>query len=177
MKNHLLLGLLVFLGIVVAINMMTRDYVSSLRDQKPAPPILHDVAQETTATSPAAERKPDDPSKFGIVVISPVEKPSSQEGWDQLMQKTMEDNHVLKTVEAKEAIQKMQMNPAQYQETMTRLDNEIQKVAEMRTKTPEDPLVQKRLQVLYQMKAMSKELEKNGIVNENAPDLQRFDQH
>jgi hypothetical protein len=104
-----------------------------------------------------------------------MDQPRDQKQSDDFIQKLFDDSKLLDTDEGKEAVKAMQMNPTQYQETMTRLDGEIQKIEAAADQNPTDPLLQRRRQVLYHLKAISRVLDKNGVVNPNAADLQRFD--
>jgi hypothetical protein len=160
-------------------HILMRIYVGEIKPAGEAvPQALKAVPREaaTVAQQPSTGRQPDDPAHFGIVVVSQWDKPTDQKQWDGFIQKLFDNSKMLDTDEGKKAIQAMQMNPAQYQETMTRLDQEINKIELAFNQNSADPLLQKRRQVLYQMK-LSKVLDKNGVVDPSAADLQRFDKH
>jgi hypothetical protein len=177
MNKKAVLILAVVLGFIVGINILTRIYVGEIKEDVGAvPKVLKAVPQEGAAdTQELTGRQPDDPAQFGIVVVSQMDQPRDQKQSDDFIQKLFDDSKLLDTDEGKEAVKAMQMNPTQYQETMTRLDGEIQKIEAAAGQNPTDPLLQRRRQVLYHLKAISRVLDKNGVVNPDAADLQRFD--
>jgi hypothetical protein len=134
-------------------------------------------AEEAVVRQVPSGRQPDDPAKLGIVIVSDVDKPTGPGQWDEFMKKIFEESGALKTKEGEAAVRKMQMTPAQFKATMRRLDEEVSK-AEVAAyqNAMEDPFLQRRLEVLYQLKALSHVLEKNGIVNPGAAALPKFDQ-
>jgi hypothetical protein len=177
MNMRAILILAVGLGFIIGMNILMRIYVGEVKEAGVAvPKALKAVPKEgATVTQELTERQPDDPAKFGIVVVSQRDQPGDQKQWDDSIQNLFDHSGALDTNEGKEAVKAMQMNPTQYQETMQRLDDEIKKIEAASDKDPTDPFLQKRRQVLYQMKAISRVLDKKGVVNPSAADLQKFD--
>jgi hypothetical protein len=166
--------------LVIYANSLMRSYVGEVKDKKaPAPqafPSLFQKGTEEPAVQPdSAGRQPDDPAKFGIVIVKQVDQPTGPDQWDALMQKIFEASGTLKTKEGQAAVRKMQMSPLQYKATLKRLDGEISKIEVAVYRNALDPSLQKRLTALYQMKALGHVLEKNGIVNSSAPALPTYD--
>ncbi len=119
--------------------------------------------QTETAHVPVVPKRklvPEDPAKYGMVVIAPNAEPKNQEEWDQFMQKTIVGQKILETPEAQKMLAETKMPEEQYHQTIAKVDGDIAKFEKMATDSPSDPETKKRLQVLYQLKSLSKLLEK-----------------
>jgi hypothetical protein len=178
MNKKAILAILAVLVFIFGVNALLRLYVGELKEEKtPVPQALEAVPkQEADAQPGLPARQPDDPAKFGIVVVDSVEKPANQEQWDAFVDKVLDKSGAMDTAEAKEAVDKMKMNPTQFQKTMQRLDGEIAKIEEASRNDSTDPLLKRRREVLYQMKSMSRVLERKGVVIPDAASLPEFDQ-
>ena len=159
-------ALLIF---IIAVNVMTRQYVEELKgSQLPLTGKLKDIPKEQRAAPAAAISTQPHP---GIVVIDRFNKPVTQGEWDKFMKDLVNNTGMMETPEGREALKKKAINPAQYQDTMHRLDGEMKKVEEAYAKDPQDPLLQRRMQDLRKMKALTQVLVEKGVVDPNAPDL------
>jgi hypothetical protein len=177
MNKNALAFLLFFLAIVIGINGYMRFYVGELKTEKaPVPVVLKTVAHEEPAAPVVTKRQPDDPAKYGIVVMSKSQQPQSQDQWDTYIQKIFDESKVLDAEDGREALKAMQMNPAQFEATKLRIDEEIKKNDQAISQNATDELLKKRRQVLYEMKALAKVLEAKGVVNADAPDLKQYNQ-
>jgi hypothetical protein len=176
MDKKAILAILVVLVFIFGVNALLRIYVGELKEeQPPVPRALQAVPKQEADVSQRPSRQPDDPAKFGIVVMDSVETPANQEEWDAFIEKVLDKSGVLDTEEAKAAVDRMKMNPTQFQKTMRRLDEEIAKIEEASKSNSFDPLLKRRREVLYQMKAMSRVLERKGVVDPNAATLTEYD--
>jgi hypothetical protein len=167
---------------IVAVNVYVRRYTGEVKEGGtsfvlPELLALPQEKDQPVAVQPGpAGRAPDDPAKLGIVIVSQMDRPTGPGGWDALMKRIFEESGALKTKEGQAVVRKMQMRPEQYKATIKRLDNEIIKAEMAAYRNTMDPLLKMRLEVLYQMKALSHVLEKNGIVNPQAAALPTFGQ-
>jgi len=119
--------------------------------------------QTETANVPIASKRelvPEDPAKYGMVVIAPGAEPKNQEEWDQFMQKAIVEQKILETPEAQKMLAETKIPEEQYHQTITKVDAEIVKFEKMAGEHPFDSETKKRLQVLYQLKSLSRLLEK-----------------
>jgi DNA-binding ferritin-like protein (Dps family) len=105
-----------------------------------------------------------------------MDKPTGPGQWDAFMKKIFEGSGALNTKEGQAAVRKMQMSPTEYKATMKRLDDEIIRIEIAADRNAMDPFLKRRLEVLYQMKALSHVLEKSGVVPPPAAALPTFDQ-
>ena len=155
---------------VVVVNLITHQYVQQVKRAVPSvPEKLKGVAKVTAVKpAPAEARSQEHP---GIVIVKRFNKPVTQQEWDKYIQDLMVTSKMLDTDEGMQAVDKMAINPVQFQETMTRLDNESKKVEEAYAKTPDDPLLQQRLQDLYKLKALTKVLVQKGVIAPGAAEL------
>ena len=166
---------------IIAVNVLMRLYTGGVREEiAPVPRAVQalprEEAEEAAVKPEPTGREPDDPAKLGIVIVSRMDKPTGPDQWDALLKKIFEESGTLKSKEGQAVVRKMQQRPAQYKATMKRLDEEISKAQMAVYRSAMDPLMQRRLEALYQMKALSHVLEKNGIVNPSAPALPTFEQ-
>ena len=120
------------------------------------------IQAETVPVPVAPKRKlvPEDPAKYGMVVIAPGAEPKNQEEWDRFMQKAIVEQKILETPEAQKMLAETKMPQEQYRQTMDKVDADIAKFEKMAGESPFDPDTKKRLQVLYQLRSLSKLLEK-----------------
>jgi hypothetical protein len=170
-------GAFVFIMVfIMAISVLLRPYTSEVRKEKAAAlralqmfPREGAGRTEVAAVKQAPTgREPDDPARLGIVVLNQMDKPAGAGEWDAFLKKIFEESGALKTKEGEAVIRRMQMRPAHYKAVMKRLDEEISQAEVAAYRNARDPSLQKRLEMLYQMKALSRVLEKNGIVNPRA---------
>jgi hypothetical protein len=161
-------ALLVF---IIAVNLFTRQYVVELKEAKllltgqlKDVPKVEQVAEEPVVR---VENKVHE----GIMVVSKFNKPVTQGEWDKFMKELVNNSGMLDTDEGRQALKKKSINPVQYQDTMRRLAEETQKVEEAYNKNPSDPMLQRRMEDLRKMKALTGVLVEKGVVDPNAPDL------
>jgi hypothetical protein len=178
MNKNTVLVIAGILAFFMVLNIIIYFYAGKTEEgSSPVPRALQAVPkQEADAGPKMPVREPDDPAKFGIVLVDHVEKPVNQEQWDVFVEKVLDKSGVLDTEQAKEAVDKMKMNPDQFQKTMKRLDEEIAKIEQAARSDSTDPLLKRRLNILYQMKSISRVLERKGVVQSDAPSLPEYDQ-
>ena len=175
MDKKILLGLGAVLVFIITVNIMTRQYVGGLKATgSPITGKLKEIPREGAAVAGAA-LPADNKVHEGIVVVKRFDKPVTQGEWDRYMKDLVNTTGMLKTDEGREAIKKKAINPAQFQDTMRRLEEETKKVDEAYRKDPVDPMLQKRMEDLRRMKALTAVLVENGVVDPNAPDLPGMD--
>jgi len=175
MDKKILLGLGAVLVFIITVNIMTRQYVGELKSAKPSVTgKLKEVPREGAAVA-GAVLPADNKVRKGIVVVNRFNKPVTQGEWDKYMKDLVNSTGMLQTDEGREAMKKKALNPAQFEDTMRRLEEETKKVDEAYSKDPVDPMLQKRMEDLRKMKALTKVMAERGVVDPDAPDLPGMD--
>jgi hypothetical protein len=160
--------LLVF---IIAVNLLTREYAMELKDEKlPLTGALKEVPKAGGVVSEAV-LSTDTKRPPGILVVKRFNKPVTQGEWDKFMTDLVTDTGMLETEEGRAAMKKKAINPAQYQDTMIRLEEEEKRVEEAYGRDPGDPMLQRRREGILKMKALTKVLVEKGVVDPDAPDL------
>ncbi len=156
---------------IIAVNLLTREYAMELKEENlPLTGALKGVPQAGGVVSEAVlptekKRSP------GILVVKRFNKPVTQVEWDKFMVDLVTDTGMLETDEGREAMKKKAINPAQYQDTMIRLEEEEKRVEDAYAQDPGDPMLQRRREDILKMKALTKVLVEKGVVDPGAPDL------
>jgi hypothetical protein len=156
--------------LIMAVNALLGRYVGSLNEApRPASQESPDLSPKENEKAASVQepvgRVPDDPAKLGIVVLGRMDRPTGPDQWAAFMKKIFDQSGALKTREGQAVLRRMQMRPEQYKATLKRLDEEVSKAELAFYRKAMDPSLERRLEVLYQMKALSHVFEKYGIVN------------
>ena len=114
-------------------------------------------AQTNTESAPVVEAKrvlvPDDPAKYGMVVVPPDQHPQTAQDWEKIMRTGIEKNHVLDTPEAKRSLEQAKVSPEEFEKNMEHLDAGIARYEARLQEDPFDDELKQHLKVLYQVKA------------------------
>ena len=107
---------------------------------------------------------PEDPAKYGMVVVpSHGDTPKTTEEWESFIRKSIEENHVLQSPEAKDNLDKVKVSQKEFDEDMTKLNTSIRKYEAMVNANPTDNEAKQRLNRLYKLKAVGNILKDNVI--------------
>ncbi len=143
---------------------------------RPAPPAIVPVEagaqiQAVDDGSPAAEAAtprvlvPEDPAKYGMVVIPPnAPQPQSEIEWERYIRSGIEQNKVLDTPQAKEVLDQAKMDREKFQKNVSKVDEHIAKLEKEKEGKPFDDAINKRLNTLYKLKAASNILAEKVII-------------
>lgn len=106
---------------------------------------------------------PEDPSKYGIVAIPESRMPHEQMEWDLRFENIIQDSGILDTAQGKKAVEKMSTSEEKFQDTRQKIDKEITSLEKQRQDNPISEDVERHLQNLYKLKALSKVLERRVV--------------
>lgn len=129
-------------------------------------PIVEKKVEESASSLvPMNHLVPEDPAKYGMVVVpSGLQAPKTVEDWEKVIRQGVEKNSTLDTPEAKDNLDHVKLTRQEYQEKQAKLDVSISKVQKALNDDPLNEDIKKRLERLYQIKAIGNILESKVVV-------------
>ena len=117
-----------------------------------------DPAKETAPVPQEKSRriKPEDPAKYGMVVLSTHDSPATLNQWEAKLSALFEENRVLESKEAREALAQIKVDAREHAKQMQQLDKAIQDNEQKFKDNPLDTKTEEQLQNLYRVKAVGK---------------------
>ena len=113
------------------------------------------------------ETDPKEIEKYGIVIQTVYEEPTSAEGWERYLEKDFDKFKVFEASGAQEALKEMGTNRKDYQEKIAKLDEHEDIVKKRLKEDPMNTVYQTQLQNIYKLQAIGKILEKKGVVSDS----------
>ena len=166
-KRRQTIVLIIVLGLLTArlwsLRFTSKDMASS------SAPVKATQAQTEDKSAPDAapagrELVPDDPAKYGMVVVPESTEPQSAEEWEKYIRSGIEQNKVLDTPQAKSNLAQAAIKREDFEKHMAKVDADIDKIEKELQEKPFDMELKRRLKTLYQLKAVDKVIEEKVIV-------------
>ena len=115
------------------------------------------TGKESGAAAPVAKRVlvPDDPAKYGMVVVPADQHPQTAQDWEKIIRAGIAQNKVLDTPEARGTLEQVKTKPEEFEKNSKQLDTDIAKYEKELQEHPFDDTVKGHLDTLYKLRAVA----------------------
>lgn len=166
--SFLLIGMI---GLNIHIHKKINDVTHA--ESKPVEVKAEPKAKEVkTSTKKTVRHKlvPENPEKYGMVVFTELDQPTTQDHWEKSLRNTFEKNKVFEGERAQKALEVAETNTEDFNEQMAKLDKQIDMWEEKVKNEPDNTVFEDQLQRFYRLKAVGNILgEKVVKENPNSP--------
>ena len=157
LPSHVLAISCIALGFLILMVPMNR-YISSSMDKRIQ---LTPIGQTTDVTQffgsgdskSVLPKEPDNPGRYNMLVQDQFQKPTNQQEWDLLVNKSIIRSNALFRLEENNNLQNIHKSQEEINSQLTNIDQRIEYVRSAIQSRPQDTELQKRLERLYMQRA------------------------